>query len=80
MTIPSRYDGRRTGRSLQPREATMADPLLRTVTRTSGANAALKDGTVVPHGFRFDFAEIPVLVQGFRRMVRGLEFDSARWH
>lgn len=53
----------------------MADPLLRTVTRTSGANAALKDGRVVPHGFRFDFEEIPVLVQGFRRMVRGLEFD-----
>jgi ABC-type nitrate/sulfonate/bicarbonate transport system substrate-binding protein len=53
----------------------MADHLLRTVTRTSGANAALKDGTVVPHGFRFDFEEIPVLPQGFRRMVRGLEFD-----
>jgi ABC-type nitrate/sulfonate/bicarbonate transport system substrate-binding protein len=53
----------------------MADPLLRTVTRTSGANAALKDGTLVPRGFRFDFEEIPVLPQGFRRMVRGLEFD-----
>jgi ABC-type nitrate/sulfonate/bicarbonate transport system substrate-binding protein len=49
--------------------------LLRTVTRTQGNNAALKDGTVRPSGFRFDFEEIPVLVQGFRRMVRGLEFD-----
>ncbi|WP_209306492.1 ABC transporter substrate-binding protein [Blastococcus sp. CT_GayMR19] len=53
----------------------MTEPLLRTVTRTQGNNAALKDGTVTPHGFRFDFEEIPVLVQGFRRMVRELEFD-----
>jgi 4,5-dihydroxyphthalate decarboxylase len=53
----------------------MADLELRTVTRTSGANAALKDGTVSPHGAVLDFVEIPVLVQGFRRMVRELEFD-----
>ncbi|MCW2636803.1 MAG: 4,5-dihydroxyphthalate decarboxylase [Blastococcus sp.] len=53
----------------------MTELLLRTVTRTQGNNAALKDGTVRPSGFRFDFEEIPVLVQGFRRMVRGLEFD-----
>jgi ABC-type nitrate/sulfonate/bicarbonate transport system substrate-binding protein len=54
----------------------MADPLLlHTVTRASGATAALKDGTVVPDGFRFDFEEVPVLPQAFRRMVRGLEFD-----
>lgn len=53
----------------------MTEPLLRTVTRTSGANAALKDGTVEPVGFRFGFEELPNLVAGFRRMVRGLEFD-----
>lgn len=53
----------------------MTEPLLRTVTRTQGNNQALKDGTVTPKGFRFDFEEIPVLVQGFRRMVRDLEFD-----
>lgn len=53
----------------------MSGQRLRTVTRTSGANAALKDGTVTPEGFQFDFEEIPVLVHGFRRMVRGLEFD-----
>ena len=53
----------------------MTELLLRTVTRTQGNNAALKDGTVVPAGARFDFEEIPVLVQGFRRMVRTLEFD-----
>jgi ABC-type amino acid transport substrate-binding protein len=50
-------------------------PTLRTVTRTSGANAALKDGSVAPDGFAFDFVEVPVLVQAFRRMVRTLEFD-----
>jgi ABC-type nitrate/sulfonate/bicarbonate transport system substrate-binding protein len=53
----------------------MTEQRLRTVTRTSGANVALKDGSVVPHGFSFDFEEVPILVQGFRRMVRGLEFD-----
>jgi 4,5-dihydroxyphthalate decarboxylase len=30
---------------------------------------------VTPAGATFDFEEIPVLVQGFRRMVRTLEFD-----
>jgi 4,5-dihydroxyphthalate decarboxylase len=53
----------------------MADLHLRTVTRTQGNNRALKDGTVTPEGATFDFEEIPVLVQGFRRMVRTLEFD-----
>lgn len=48
---------------------------LKTVTRTQGNNAALKDGTVKPRGFTLEFEEIPVLVDGFRRMVRGLEFD-----
>ena len=53
----------------------MADLHLRTVTRTQGNNRALKDGTVTPDGATFEFEEIPVLVQGFRRMVRSLEFD-----
>src|SRR3954464_2954488 len=53
----------------------MAYPHLTTVTRTSGANAALKDGSVAPREAVLDFVEIPVLVQGFRRMVRTLEFD-----
>jgi 4,5-dihydroxyphthalate decarboxylase len=48
---------------------------LKTVTRTQGANAALKDGTVTPPGFVLDFEEVPVLVHAFRRMVRELEFD-----
>jgi 4,5-dihydroxyphthalate decarboxylase len=53
----------------------MADLHLRTVTRTQGNNQALKDGAVVPEGFTFEFEEVPVLVQAFRRMVRTLEFD-----
>jgi 4,5-dihydroxyphthalate decarboxylase len=48
---------------------------LTAVTRTQGSNEALKDGRVRPEGFQFDFHEVPVLVQAFRRMVRELEFD-----
>jgi 4,5-dihydroxyphthalate decarboxylase len=48
---------------------------LSTVTRTQGANQALKDGTIEPEGFEFAFEEVPVLVRAFRRMVRELEFD-----
>ena len=53
----------------------MSAPVLKTVTRTQGNNAALKDGTVKPEGFVFEFEEVPVLPHAFRRMVRGLEFD-----
>jgi 4,5-dihydroxyphthalate decarboxylase len=53
----------------------MSEPVLTAVTRTQGANQALKDGTVTPAGFSLKFEEIPVLVKGFRRMVRALEFD-----
>ncbi|MDT7707177.1 MAG: hypothetical protein QOG20_2784 [Pseudonocardiales bacterium] len=48
---------------------------LSTVTRSQGNNAALKDGTVRPHGAVLDVVEVPVLVHAFRRMVRDLEFD-----
>lgn len=48
---------------------------LKTVTRTQGNNAALKEGRVQPAGFEFAFEEVPVLIDGFRRMVRTLEFD-----
>lgn len=50
-------------------------PRLRTVTRTQGNNEELKNGALAPQGFDFDFEEVPVLVQAFRRMVRGHEFD-----
>lgn len=53
----------------------MTDISLRTVTRTQGNNRAIKDGTVTPRGFTFEFEEVPVLVQAFRRMVRNREFD-----
>ena len=53
----------------------MSELTLRTVTRTQGNNQALKDGTVVPRGLRFEFEEVPVLIDAFRRMVRGMEFD-----
>jgi 4,5-dihydroxyphthalate decarboxylase len=49
--------------------------LLKTVTRTQGNNRSLKDGTVRPNGFAFDFVEVDPLIDAFRRMVRGLEFD-----
>ncbi|HUP29666.1 MAG TPA: ABC transporter substrate-binding protein [Usitatibacter sp.] len=53
----------------------MADLKLRTVTRTQGNNQALKDGTVKPRSFEFEFIEVDPLIDAFRRMVRGLEFD-----
>ena len=53
----------------------MAGPALRTVTRTQGNNAALKDGSVTPRTYTLEFEEVPVLVHAFRRMVRDLEFD-----
>src|SRR5713226_5374083 len=53
----------------------MADLKLKTVTRTQGNNQALKDGTVRPKTFAFGFEEVPVLIDAFRRMVRGNEFD-----
>jgi 4,5-dihydroxyphthalate decarboxylase len=48
---------------------------LRTVVRSQGNNAGLKDGSVRPEGFTFAFEEVPVLIHAFRRMVRGLEWD-----
>jgi 4,5-dihydroxyphthalate decarboxylase len=53
----------------------MADLKLKAVTRTQGNNRALKDGTVKPKTFAFDFVEVDPLIDAFRRMVRGLEFD-----
>ncbi len=55
----------------------MAGPKLKTVTRTQGNNQALKDGTVKPKTFEFDFEEVEPIIAAFRRMVRGNEFDIA---
>ena len=48
---------------------------LKTALVTRGHTQALKDGTVKPRSFDFDFEEVPQIIQAFRRMVRGLEFD-----
>ena len=53
----------------------MAELKLKTVTRTQGNNRALKDGSVKPRTFAFDFVEVDPLIAAFRRMVRGNEFD-----
>jgi 4,5-dihydroxyphthalate decarboxylase len=49
--------------------------LLKTVIRTQGNVKALKDGTVKPKTAELDFVEVDPLIDAFRRMVRGLEFD-----
>jgi ABC-type nitrate/sulfonate/bicarbonate transport system substrate-binding protein len=48
---------------------------LKTVFRPDGHTAPLKDGTVKPQTFEVEYEDVPVLIQAFRRMVRGLEFD-----
>jgi 4,5-dihydroxyphthalate decarboxylase len=48
---------------------------LTTALVTRGHTQALKDGTVKPRTFEFDFEEVPIIINAFRRMVRGLEFD-----
>jgi 4,5-dihydroxyphthalate decarboxylase len=48
---------------------------LSALSRSQGNNSRVKDGTVVPDGYSLDFEEVPVLVKGFRRMVRELAFD-----
>jgi 4,5-dihydroxyphthalate decarboxylase len=53
----------------------MTTPKLRTVFRPDGHTAPLRDGTVRPQTFEIEYIDVPVLIQAFRRMVRGLEFD-----
>jgi 4,5-dihydroxyphthalate decarboxylase len=48
---------------------------VRIVTRTQGNNRALKDGTVKLRTCELEFVEVDPLIDAFRRMVRGLEFD-----
>lgn len=47
------------------------------LTRPQGANRALLEDGAAASGLRFDVVNEPVLVKGFRRMVRDLEFDVA---
>jgi len=53
----------------------MPELKLRIVTRTQGNNQALKDRAVNPRTCEFEFVEVDPLIDAFRRMVRGLEFD-----
>jgi 4,5-dihydroxyphthalate decarboxylase len=53
----------------------MDRPVLKTALVTRGHTKALKDRTVKPRSFDFAFEEVPQIIQAFRRMVRGLEFD-----
>lgn len=53
----------------------MTRPNLKTAVQTLGHTQALKDRTVTPQTFDFEFEEVPKIIQAFRRMVRGLEFD-----
>src|SRR5262245_8681947 len=53
----------------------MPMPAYKTALVTYPHTQALKDGTVVPRTFTFDFEDVPIIIKAFRRMVRGLEFD-----
>ena len=49
--------------------------LLKSVARTQGNNKALKDGEVKPRTCELEWIEVDPLIDAFRRMARGLEFD-----
>jgi 4,5-dihydroxyphthalate decarboxylase len=49
--------------------------MLKTVFRPLGHTEALRDGTVKPKSLQIEYQDVPVLIQAFRRMVRGSEFD-----
>src|SRR5258705_173397 len=53
----------------------MDRPRLKTAFVTRGHTKALKDGAITPRTFDFEFEEVPQIIQAFRRMVRGVEFD-----
>ena len=53
----------------------MAELKLKTVFRPDGHTEPLRNQTVRPKTFEIDYVDIPVLIQAFRRMVRGLEYD-----
>ena len=53
----------------------MAELKLKTVFRPDGHTAPLRDQIVKPKTFDIDYVDVPVLIQAFRKMVRGLEYD-----
>ena len=53
----------------------MAELKLKTAFRPDGHTAPLRDQTIKPKTFEIDYVDVPVLIQAFRNMVRGLEYD-----
>ena len=53
----------------------MAELKLKTAFRPDGHTAPLRDQTIKPKTFEIDYVDVPVLIQAFRKMVRGLEYD-----
>src|SRR3989475_12216890 len=53
----------------------MAELKLKTVFRPDGHTAPLRDKTIKPKTFDIEYIDVPVLIQAFRKMVRGLEYD-----
>src|SRR5207302_4732944 len=53
----------------------MAELKLKTVFRPDGHTAPLRDQTIKPKTFEIDYVDMPALIQAFRKMVRGLEYD-----
>ena len=51
--------------------------ILKSVSRSQGANKDIKSGLIKPAGFELAFEEWPVLVKAFRAMVREQAFDVA---
>ena len=53
----------------------MAELTLKLATGNYGHTTPLKDGTVTSERIAFDSVDVPVIINAFRRMIRGLEFD-----
>jgi 4,5-dihydroxyphthalate decarboxylase len=53
----------------------MAELKLKTVFRPDGHTEALREKIVKPRTFEIDYIDVPALIQAFRKMVRGLEYD-----
>lgn len=52
-------------------------PVLKTLLGNYPVSRALRDGTIQPASFAFDFADVKVPNRAFKRAVRELEFDVA---
>src|SRR5438093_12040907 len=53
----------------------MAELKLKTAFRPDGHTEPLRNQTIKAKTFEIDYVDVPVLIQAFRRMVRGLECD-----